>query len=63
MFIVKKADIFCRAIWFYFQVNLFTIYGKLTNATVFQVFDKTAGKRKYKPCFIFEDEVWTFDKV
>jgi hypothetical protein len=30
----------------YFQVHLFTIYGKLTNKTVFHVFDKTGKKAK-----------------
>ncbi|OXA43700.1 Long-chain fatty acid transport protein 4 [Folsomia candida] len=54
-------DVYAAIIFGY--VNAFLLYIKYTNQTTASYFDGQVIKRRGKPCFYFEEEVWTYEQV
>ncbi|XP_023953003.1 long-chain fatty acid transport protein 4 [Bicyclus anynana] len=60
---IKTAPRDLRALWCYIKILLLTRRLTKKDWTLPDIFHETVQKHPDKPCFLFQDEVWTFQEV
>ncbi|XP_047544879.1 long-chain fatty acid transport protein 4-like isoform X1 [Vanessa atalanta] len=60
---IKTAPRDLRALWCYLKILWITRSLSRKNWTLPDIFHETVQRNPNKPCFLFQDEVWTFKEV